>query len=206
MESQKMNATRGSGLLENFLARKRANMANRLIRESSKQGRILDIGCGSTPLFLMSSTVHEKYGIDPNLSEIGFSDAIKSVDNLHLIKFDIEADQKLPFEDNFFDVVTMLAVFEHIEQDKLNNTLTEIKRVLKKNGRFILTTPCTWTDTLLRVMSKLRLVSSKEIEEHKGAYNHNAIKDYLINSGFDKTKMHFGYFELYLNNYAYVDK
>jgi Methylase involved in ubiquinone/menaquinone biosynthesis len=35
----------------------------------------------------------------------------------------------------------MLAVFEHIEPFKIENSLKEIYRILKPGGRFILTTP-----------------------------------------------------------------
>ena len=37
---------RGRGILENYLAKKRAQMAEKLIPGKLRQGRILDIGCG----------------------------------------------------------------------------------------------------------------------------------------------------------------
>ncbi|MDP2947815.1 MAG: hypothetical protein Q8N88_06895, partial [Nanoarchaeota archaeon] len=59
--------TRGTGLLEKYLAKKRAHMANKLIPESLRRGRILDVGCGETPFFLLNTKFNEKYGIDPSL-------------------------------------------------------------------------------------------------------------------------------------------
>ena len=79
----------------------------------------------------------------------------------------------MPFDDDYFDVVTMLAVFEHIAPERLGNVLKEISRVLKKGGMYIMTTPAVWTDSILRVMAKLRLVSPVEIAEHKGSYSHS---------------------------------
>ena len=99
-----------------------------------------------------------------------------------------------------------IAVFEHIEPIYLNCILGEIFRILKKHGVFIMTTPCTWTDKLLKIMAKVNLVSSEEINEHKKAYNHIDIAGYLEKAGFKKNNMQFGYFELFLNNWCYVDK
>ncbi len=194
------SVTRGFGLLERFLAGKRAEMANKLIPEDSRKGTILDIGCGTIPFFLINSEFNEKYGIDPAI-RISTSD-----DNIFLENFDIEKNDTLPFDNEFFDVVTMLAVFEHIEPDRLVMVLKEIKRVLKKEGKFVLTTPAKWTDRLLRIMAKFKLVSAVEINEHKGAYDHSSIADYLSRAGFSREKMQLGYFEAFLNNWAFAEK
>ena len=194
------NVTRGYGLLEKFLAKKRARIANKFIPSSLRKGKILDIGCGTIPFFLIHTKFAHKFGIDPFVN----NDIITK--KINLKRFDIEKNIKLPFNDNYFDVITMLAVFEHIEPDKLTDILKEIRRVLKIGGRFILTTPCPWTDKILRIMTKLRLVSKKEIEEHKGAYPHSSLISYFVNAGFDKSKIKLGYFEFYLNTWAYVDK
>ena len=47
----------------------------------------------------------------------------------------VDLNQLLPFKDNSFDVVVMAEVLEHLPYP--NITLSEIKRVLKTNGRFI---------------------------------------------------------------------
>ena len=41
----------------------------------------------------------------------------------------------MPFPDNSFDVVVMAEVMEHLPYPQI--TLNEIKRILKKNGKFI---------------------------------------------------------------------
>lgn len=48
-------------------------------------------------------------------------------------------DSLIPLPDNSVDVVIMLDVIEHVENEKI--TLTEIWRILKPGGRLILTTP-----------------------------------------------------------------
>src|SRR5690606_9300954 len=56
--------TRGKGRLEAFLARHRAQMANRLIPDELRSGTIVDIGCGSYPYFLSTTDFAHRYGLD----------------------------------------------------------------------------------------------------------------------------------------------
>ena len=53
-------------------------------------------------------------------------------------KIDFELD-KIPFESNQFDFITLTSVIEHIKSPK--NLLIEIRRVLNKDGYLIITTP-----------------------------------------------------------------
>lgn len=183
--------TRGKGVLEELLAKQRARRANSLIPKSYRSGRILDIGCGSYPYFLTLTDFKEKYGIDPSL-------ASSKLENITLEKLDI-AKNKLPFKDNFFDTVTMLAVFEHIEHDKLNFVLNEIRRVLRKNGVFIITTPSPLGDKLLHFMTIFGLVSAEEIHEHKHKHPKEKIESILAEAGFEKRKIKSGFFEFFMN-------
>jgi ubiquinone/menaquinone biosynthesis C-methylase UbiE len=188
-----MKVTRGSGLLEVFLAKKRAKLANSLITKSHRSGRILDVGCGSYPYFLTTTKFKEKYGIDPSVN-------LSLVEDAGIIFKKIKIDKKtLPFENNYFDVVTMLAVFEHINQNELIPVIKEIKRVLKKDGVLIITTPAPWSDRLLHKMALIGLISSEEIHEHKHNHSKHKIENILESAGFEKEKIKSGFFELYMN-------
>ena len=46
--------------------------------------------------------------------------------------------QKLPYKDNYFDVVYSSLVFHHLNADAKNGAMKEIRRVLKKGGKFCL--------------------------------------------------------------------
>jgi len=199
MGNTKDRFTRGYGLLEGSLARKRARIANEMIPPHSRKGRILDFGCGRIPFFLRNTPFNEKYGMDPHV-QISVANG-----NIRLMNIDIN-NTVLPFGDNFFDVVTMLAVFEHIVQANLTTVLKEFGRVLKPDGRLIMTTPCPWSDKLLRLMAASGLVSPEEIKDHKGVYGRKMIKNYLVRSGFEVHKIRFGYFQLFLNSWVSVDK
>lgn len=185
-----VTVTRGSGLLEGFLARKRASKANSLLKRVEKE-RILDIGCGSYPYFLITSNFKYRFGMDPSLESL-------SLENIDLRRIDA-TKIKLPFEDNYFDAVTMLAVFEHINSVKLDFVLKEIKRVLKKDGLLVITTPAPWSDKLLHFMAKIKLISSEEIHEHKHNHPKAKIIDIIKVSGFDGNKIESGFFELKMN-------
>ncbi len=62
--------------------------------------------------------------------------------------------QKLAFSDEHFDYVIATDVFEHIREDE--KAFSEVYRVLKKNGTFILTVPYNheWETTLVRVKTE----------------------------------------------------
>ena len=66
--SRKNNVTRGTGLLEGFLSEQRAKLANKKIPSELRSGKILDIGCGSYPNFLISTNFNIKYGLDPSVN------------------------------------------------------------------------------------------------------------------------------------------
>lgn len=193
-----INLTRGTGLLEGFLSKKRADKANELIPPSFRKGKVLDIGCGSYPYFLISTEFNEKYGIDPSLR-------ISSLENIILSKLDISRSL-LPFKDNFFDVIVMLAVFEHIEKDKLDLVLLETFNMLKKDGVSIITTPSPWSDKLLHQMAKVGLISEVEIHEHKSHYNMGKIISMIEKAGFKRENIKSGYFELGMNMWFTVVK
>ncbi len=182
------NLTREYGLFENFLAKKRARTADKLIPEHLRGGKILDLGCGVIPFFLINTNFKEKYGFGSSVEPSAINGK-----NIVLRKFDLETDD-LSFEEDFFDVVTMLAVVEHVRSDKLVKVLKEIKRILKPGGRFILTTPSPWSDKLLVVMAKLRLVSREEFKEHKGVCGRVLINKLLREAGFHREKINSGYF------------
>ena len=193
----------GAGLLEGFLSKQRGKMADRLIPDASRQGRLLDLGCGEHHRFLKSTVFAEKYGLDRLAGRDGHAPGPQAITRLDC---DIETVDDLPFADEYFDVVTMLAVFEHIDPQRLVQLVSEIRRLLKPGGIYILTTPAAWTDSLLRLMAKLNMVDQVMIAEHKDAYSHAKIAAILQRGGFARDRIRFGYFEMFLNVWATARK
>lgn len=196
--------TRGNGLLERFLASRRVRLANRRIPASHRGGRLLDIGCGAYPYFLMNTDFSQKYGLDKLLPETQDPSHVER--GFHLIRHDAGERRELPFEDGFFDVVTMLAVFEHIDPGKIVEIVREVHRVLRPRGMFLLTTPARWTGGLLRFLANVGLVSREEIEEHADAYDHPRIVGILEASGFARHDIEVGYFEGFANLWVTANK
>ena len=195
MTSTPSHFTRGSGLLEPLLARLRAKKANQLIPDELRQGRILDIGCGSYPYFLSHLSFKNKFAVDQIRPE-------HPIENIHWQIVDLNATPQLPFEDEFFSVITMLALIEHLNPDSLVSLFQESYRTLRPGGMVILTTPAAWSDGLLRWMARMNLVSAEEIEEHDHVYTLPLIGWYFGKAGFEMDNLKFGYFEFMLNLWA----
>ena len=192
-------STRGFGVFETLLAKKRAKKAEKLIGWN-RDGRILDIGCGAFPHFLTKTTFAEKYGIDLALHKDSMTQK-----NIVLKNVNIEKD-KLPFPNDFFDVIAMLAVFEHISPNVLEIFLHDVYKKLKKSGRLVITTPAPWSKYPLWFLSRTHLVSRTEIEDHKTSYSQDIILKMLQGTGFSKGNIQRGYFELLLNMWFVAKK
>lgn len=194
--------TRGYGVLEHFLAQQRGMVANKLIAPPLRAGRLLDIGCGTYPLFLLKTAFAHKVGLDKHM---GFRPSSISRDGnstFHFVYYDVERGDRLPFQDNQFSVVSMLAVFEHIEIGCLIALLSDVKRIMKPGGQLILTTPTKIAHSVLRVMAKFHLVSPIEIAEHKTCLSLVEIFRVMDRAGFPSHHVTHGYFQLRLNQWV----
>jgi len=98
--------------------------------------RVLDIGCAYGYLLKKFDEVGcETYGVD--ISKHAIEMARKET-RATLYVHDV--DKGLPmFSDEYFDLVTMIHVIEHL--DSPYNVLREIRRVLKLRGRLVVLTP-----------------------------------------------------------------
>jgi SAM-dependent methyltransferase len=190
--------TRGTGLLEGFLARARARRADALISSDLRGGRILDIGCGSTPYFLAHTSFKEKFAIDQSHpAEAG---------DIRWHALDLNRSPEIPFEDGFFSAVTMLAVIEHLNPASLVRLFQESHRVLAPGGVVVLTTPASWSNGLLKTMAMVNLVSAEEIDEHVFTYTLPLLGWYFGKAGFAMERVRFGYFQMMLNLWATARK
>ncbi len=194
--------TRGRGLLEPMLARFRMQRANQLIPSALRGGRILDIGCGSFPYFLAHTAFREKFAVD----QLEMAPETAAQNEIEFFALNLNEQPRLPFEQEYFDVVTLLAVVEHLDPDNMALLFQESCRVLKRGGMLILTTPAAWSDGLLRFMARISLVSAEEIHEHAFAYTLPLLGWHFGQAGFQMSKVKFGYFELMLNMWATAEK
>lgn len=102
--------------------------------------RLLDLGCGTGSLLMVAKKKNpyvEMVGVDVDkkILEIAQKKIQKNNLNIKLIK---SSADKLPFPDSSFDIVVSTLVFHHLPTDVKKETLKEVHRILKKNGRFLL--------------------------------------------------------------------
>ena len=198
MHKSDLQYTRGTGILEPFLAHRRADRANRLIPFHLRNGSILDIGCGSSPYFLAHTSFKQKFAVD----QVPVNPMPVREHEIQWYQIDLNTTPKLPFEDHFFNVITLLAVVEHLDPSSLAFLLKETYRKLKHGGLVIITTPAAWSAGILDLMARISLVSAEEIKEHTFAYTLPLLGWYFGQAGFEMNKIKFGYFELMLNMWA----
>lgn len=68
----------------------------------------------------------------------------RAIDNLkkkYIGNFEVASIYTKTYKESFFDTILALEVLEHIPPSKILNVLKKIKRILKKNGLFILSIP-----------------------------------------------------------------
>lgn len=98
---------------------------------------ILDIACGTGfGSFYLASLGHQVIGGD--LSEDTILDCAKKYKNIHLT-FQQMNGTRLPFQNEMFNAVISFETIEHTVDFQL--MLSEFKRVVKRNGIIILSTP-----------------------------------------------------------------
>jgi SAM-dependent methyltransferase len=99
--------------------------------------KILEIGSGKGfMLRYLTDEGHDVQGVDMDAAAIAECDS-----DLRIHQADAT---ELPFEDNSFDIVLSLDLFEHVPDS--DRHLTEVRRVLKNDGHYLLQTPNKWTN------------------------------------------------------------
>lgn len=154
----------------------------KIIQKKSKElnGNLLDFGCGQKPYLDLFDHVLNYTGVD--IQESGHN---------HLnSKIDVFYDgKKLPFNDNSFDSIFASEVLEHVYN--IDEILNELNRVLKKNGKMLITIPFIWEEheepydfnrfTIFFLKNKLNDYKFQNIEINKTG-NYILVIGQLINS------------------------
>lgn len=137
-----------------------------------QKGKVLDVGCGTGKILEeLKAKKWQVFGIDGNKEAIKWS----AKRGIKIKKADFNKD-KIPFEDNSFDLVLALDLLEHLPNE--SNLLRQIKRVLKKDGFFICTVPAypklfSYWDKMLGHQRRYTKKSLREVLEK----NHFKVKN-----------------------------
>lgn len=114
------------------------------IMSEKNTGSVLDLGCGNGD---SSKKLHD-LGFKVTAADMD----VKRFEFKDIISFkECNLNSKLPFSDNSFDYIIFLEVIEHIYNPQF--VISEISRVLKENGRLIISTP-----NILNIGSRMRFL------------------------------------------------
>ncbi len=99
---------------------------------------VLEVGFGDGyGMNYLSDTASQITGVDIAPNNIPLARAKYGKENLKFLHFD---GYRFPFPDRSFDIVCSFQVIEHIPEGRLIEWLSEIKRVLKEEGSFYVST------------------------------------------------------------------
>lgn len=105
-----------------------------------KDKEVLDIGCGFGWFELDALRRNVKKIVGIEISPNDLKTAEENIKDKRAI-FRVGGALNLPFKDSYFDTVVAWEVIEHIPKNTEDQVFKEVKRVLKNNGVFYLSTP-----------------------------------------------------------------
>jgi tRNA (uracil-5-)-methyltransferase TRM9 len=167
------------------------------ISDEWKKGKILDLGCGNgRNLAPFVKNGFSCYGVDFSKEMLDNAKTMFKKRKLNA-EFKIGDLVKIPFENEFFDYVICVASFHHLNKKEQIECLKEIKRVLKKNGKFYI---CVWNKWQKKFMFKKKeqyifwKIKEKVFERYYYFFNIFEFKKLLKKSEF-KIENLFGMFK-----------
>lgn len=176
----------GERRLDAFLARRRRSRVDPHVRPGSV---VVDLGCGHAGALLAAYAPVIARGI-------GFDVAVGRPPAANVELGAQPVDAPLPLADACADLVTCLAVIEHVERPDV--LVREVHRILRPGGVLVLTTPAAQAKPLLELISlRLRLIDAAEILDHKRYYRPGTLRRELERGGFAEVRV--TRFELGLN-------
>lgn len=143
------------------------SLVNKYWKPQSNLPIVLDLGCGTGGSFALLRKWGEVIGLDVSLVALNFS---RKRGMKRLVLGDA---QILPFSNNKFDLIAVLDVLEHLDNDF--QSLKEIWRVLKPGGAVVFTVP-----------AFMSLWSVHDIAlAHRRRYLYGEIRDKVTQAGFE---------------------
>jgi len=172
----------GAGALFNFTLN--------FIEKYSNKGKILDVGCGKGEfLFSAKKRGWEPYGVEPSENLANFAS------KEYGLNIRTATVREAVYPDDFFDVITLNMVLEHVDDPK--QLLSEIRRILKPKGLLFIEVPNTDSFMLKAAALYFRLkgknwsplLSPLHYPFHCYGYNISSLKHLLAKQDFNMKKL-----------------
>jgi len=165
--------------IEQYVEYLRHFMAYKYAKKFVKGKSVLEIGCGmGYGANYLSKFVSNIIAIDISKKCVMHCHTKHKIEKLNFLQ---ASGLSVPLKDGSIDVALSFQVIEHIEPKKVKDYLSEVKRVLRDGGVFIVSTP----------NKKLRLLSFQKPwnPEHKKEYDYKEFKKMLGNV-FEEVKVY----------------
>ncbi len=112
-----------------------------IFKESGAQ-RVLDLGCGTgRHLLFFSKKGFDVYGLDKSPKGLEIAKNWLDEEKLSAKLTHQRIDQRLPYANDFFDVIISIQVIHHNLMKEILFSVREIERVLKPKGFIFITVP-----------------------------------------------------------------
>lgn len=140
--------------------------------------KVLDICCGTgDQVFYYGKGSIIATGVDLSPRMIKAADKRKEKSGLTNVSFRVADAKQLLFKDNSFDFASICLGLHEIKRDERDKVITEMKRVVKKEGFLI------FIDFQVPLPSTIISYLVKAIEYFAGRNHYECFKDYLEQGG-----------------------
>ncbi len=143
--------------------------------------KVLDVCCGTgDQVFYYAKEGVIPFGIDLDSNMIARAENDKRKENAKNVSFQTADATKLPFEDNFFDYVSISFALHEKERNIRDKVISEMKRVVKKEGGIL------FIDFYIPLPNNFYSYVIRSMEYFAGRDHFNCFKDYIKQGGLDK--------------------
>jgi ubiquinone/menaquinone biosynthesis C-methylase UbiE len=152
--------------------------------------RVLEIGCATgTHTMRLAALCREAVGIDLAAAAIERAKSRAAAAHIFNVRFlRLDASDLVPFPNASFDKVVAIDFTEHINDEAMVLVLREVRRVLRREGRFVIFTPCA-SHYIERL--KRRNLILKQLPGHIAVREPTAYRRLLLQNGFSINSLYF---------------
>jgi cyclopropane fatty-acyl-phospholipid synthase-like methyltransferase len=156
--------------------------------------RFLDAGCCANPAnYRLDKWQSTYYGVDISSALVNAMKSFAKKEDISVGSLKVADISKLPFADNFFDIATVIGVFEYCTIDYIKDSLAELNRVLKPHAKMVLDVP-NLEHPDVSIMFKLEEYLGRPNKPNSRFAYEEALKPLFSIEKFDDTRVMIKYF------------